>query len=113
MSDSVDARREAVKFGLGQLTSAQIRRVLSYREPMAHDGGNFVDGNYCPLAVGCGLPGVVKEPTNEKIVSILELMGYKVNNLKGVEGTFYRDDHRAADLKEVALEILAEREVKA
>lgn len=110
--ETIDARRTAVKFGLSQLTSPQIRRVLSYRDTMAHDGGNFVDGNYCPLAVGCGLPGVVKEPTNEKVIAILELMGYKVNNLKGVEGEFYRDDHRAADLKAVALEILAEREAK-
>lgn len=107
-----DPRKTAVKNGLRQLTAGQIRRVLSYRDPMIHDQFNYADGMYCPLAVGCGLPGVMKDPTNDKVVQVLTLMGYKVNNTKGVEGTFYRDN-RAADLREAALEVLVEKEEKA
>lgn len=107
-----DPRKTALKNGLRQLTVGQLRRVLSYRNPMIYDQFNYADGLYCPLAVGCGLPGVMKGPTNEKVIQVLTLMGYKVNNTKGVEGAFYRHN-RAADLREAALEVLTEKKAKA
>lgn len=106
----VDARKTAVLNALRQLSTAQINRVLSYRGEMIHDTFNYKDGAYCPLAVACGLPGIVKEPTNEKVIAILHVMGYTVMNTRGVPGTFYRDN-RAADLKTAAMEVLEERKM--
>jgi hypothetical protein len=104
-----DPRKTGLKNGLRQLSLGQLQRVLSYRGTMVLDTYNYENGNYCPLAVACGLPGVVKNPTHERVRAILELMGYKVNNTKGIEGTFYTTN-RLADLIEATKEVVAEKQ---
>jgi hypothetical protein len=106
----VDPRKIGLKNGLRQLASAQIRRVLDYApEKMALDDGNYVDGKFCPLAVAVGLPEIMKDPTDDRVHAVLTMLGYKVNNTRGIKGKFYTTN-RAADLRLAAEEVLRERE---
>jgi hypothetical protein len=105
---SEDPRKIGLKNGLRQLTSEQIRRVLSWPYPMVLDTYNYESGCYCPLAVGVGLPGKIENPTHEKVFCELSRMGYQIYNTRGIKGEFYTTD-RLRDLKSAAEEVLAER----
>jgi hypothetical protein len=105
-----DPRKAGLKRGLRQLSSEQICRVLAYPiERMALDDGNYVDGKFCPLAVAVGLPEIMKDPTDDRVHAVLTMLGYKVNNTRGIVGKFYTAN-RAADLRTAAEEVLRERE---
>jgi hypothetical protein len=75
---------------------------------MVLDRWNYHDGRYCPLAIGLGLDKLIKEPTQEKVYSVMALMGYKINNTWGREGNFYTTNRRE-DLIKAVDEILKER----
>lgn len=108
-----DLRKTALKKGLRQLTERQLLRVLSYAGTMAHDrgdtkNGNYVDGHYCPLAVGVGLHLLDWKPTDQIVRDMLVALGLDPNNTRGVEGTFYREN-RDRDCRIAAEEVLAEK----
>ena len=103
-----DARKTALKKGLRQLTLEQLERVACYPHPMALDKFNYLEGKFCPLAVGLGLHEIVREPTQEKVYAILALAGYTVNNTWEVEGNFYTTD-RDRDLKIALSEVMLEK----
>jgi len=108
-----DKRKEGLKNGIRQLTNDQIFTTLLYADQMAYDHGNYVDGKFCPLAVGAGVDRLdwsKNPPTNDKVAAMLTLMGYTVNNTRGIMGEFYKDN-RKEDYKTAALEVLAERGV--
>lgn len=104
-----DPRKTGLKSGIRQLTDDQIRRTLEFPGEMAVDHGNYVNGCYCPLAIGVGLDKcAIKNPTNDSVSAILCLMGYKVNNTRGIKGEFFTTN-RLADYKIAANEVLQER----
>ncbi len=104
-----DPRKTALKNGIRQLTTEQIQRTLDFDGKMAVDHGNYVDGCYCPLAIGVGLDTIpIKNPTNDSISAILCLMGYKVNNTRGIKGEFFTKN-RLEDYKQAAQEVIEER----
>lgn len=104
---SEDPRKTALKNGLRQLTLAQLLRVRDYPGPMCVDEWNYADGKFCPLAVAVGLDESVKEPTHETVYSILALMGFKINNTRGVPGEFYTVN-REYDLRIALYEVIEE-----
>lgn len=108
MIETEDPRKAGIKDGLRQLTVEQIDRLLTHDGPLCLDTWNYHEGAYCPLAVGLGLDTVFKEPSHEKVYSVLALMGYKINNTWGRLGQFYTTD-RKADLIRAAEEVRAEK----
>lgn len=104
-----DSRKTALKNGLRQLSIDQLQRVKDYDRPMALDNGNYVDGLFCPLAVGVGLDHWVVNPTNLAVSSILRSGGLKINNVSGVDGEFYQHPHRDRDLRIALEEVMAEK----
>ena len=105
---SEDPRRTGLKAGLRQLTAAQLRRVIDYPGEMFLDEVNYVDGKFCPLAVGLSLGEEIVEPTHEKVFARLTELGYVVYNTFGVTGSFYTTE-RARDLMAAAREVLSEK----
>lgn len=103
-----DPRKTGLKVGLRQLTVEQLERVRTYPHPMCMDKFNYLDGKFCPLAVGLGLDQIIRQPTHEKVYAVLALSGHTVNNTWGLEGLFYTDD-REVDLMIAIDEVLAER----
>lgn len=108
MSEFEDPRKTGLKNGLRQLTSEQIRTVLSWPFPMVLDTYNYDNGCYCPLAVGVGIPARMEKPTHQKVFDELTKMGYSVYNTRGIKGDFYTCD-REKDLRIAAEEVLIER----
>ena len=103
-----DLRKTALKNGLRQLTIDQLRRVANYNGIIACDYGNYVDGRFCAIAIGLGLDQTMTEPTNDKVRADLIARGLKIDNLKGVPGTFYTKDRRA-DLDRAVAEVIHEK----
>lgn len=104
-----DLRHIALKNGLRQLTNEQIERVLKTpSDQICLDDGNFINGKFCPLAIALDLPAIIKEPTDDKVHAVLTMLGYKVNNTRGVVGNFYTTN-RLQDLVHAALDVLEER----
>jgi hypothetical protein len=102
-----DPRKTGLKNGLRQLTAEQLQFVLDWPEEMVLDTYNYVDGKFCPLAVGAGLANM-PEPSHEKVFERLVELGYKVYNTRGISGEFYTSD-RKADLLQATKEVLAEK----
>lgn len=103
-----DPRKEGLKCGLRQLTDDQLQRVIDYPGEMVLDEFNYHDGKYCPLAVGVGLDEWMTEPSHEKVFHFLRMLGYSVNNTRGIKGSFYTTE-RKRDLLIAANEVLRER----
>lgn len=113
-----DPRKTGLKNGLRQLTNEEIQRVLDYPGEMVLDTYNYHDGKFCPLAIAVDLPnmrpfiksGFIEnfEWTNEKVIDVLEIMGFNVFNTRGIEGSFYTKN-RKEDLLIAAKEVLEER----
>lgn len=107
-----DARKEGLKKGIRQLTSAGIYRTLeaSRDDKVTMDHGNYVDGKFCPLAIGAGLDKLQwkNPPTDTAVTAVLHLLGFKVNNTRGIKGKFFRRN-RKRDYQIAAYEILEER----
>lgn len=103
-----DPRKTGLKFGLRQLTNAELRRVLDYPHEMVLDEFNYHEGKFCPLAVALDLPATLPNPTNARVIAELEGRGYSVFNTRGLKGEFYTTQ-RKRDLLAATLEVLAER----
>jgi hypothetical protein len=105
-----DARKAGLKSGIRQLTSEQIQRTLDYPGEMALDHGNYVDGKFCPLAVGAGLDKLPWKtpPTDSAVTALLHILGFRVNNTRGLRGKFFRKN-RLRDYRCAACEVLGER----
>lgn len=108
MPTDEDLRKIGLKNGLRQLTVEQLKRVINYPGEMVLDTYNYEDGKFCPLAVALELDKKVEDPTHEKVFNLLNEMGYKVYNTRGIEGQFYTDN-RLEDLLEAASEVLQEK----
>src|SRR5579859_8059296 len=91
MSDNSneDPRKTGLKNGLRQLTIEQLERVINYKGEMVLDTYNYEDGKFCPLAVGVGLDQWGRKWSHETVWGMLHLLGYKVNNTRGIKGEFY------------------------
>ena len=121
IADRTDPRYLAVRRGLEQLTSEDIRRVLEWPpEKLLLDGGNYSDGKFCPLCVALEIPKMMtamgQRWSDYGAKASLAIFGYHrygdgfvFNQLRGTPGSFYRDPHRMEDLVAVANEILEER----
>jgi len=110
MSDnSEDPRKTGLKNGLRQLTIEQLERVINYKGDMVLDTYNYEDGKFCPLAIGVGLDKWDRYWTHDKVWGMLTLLGYKVNNTRGIEGEFYTTN-RLEDLLAAAREVLEEKQ---
>lgn len=103
-----DPRKIGLKNGLRQLTSEQLRRVISYDGEMVLDTYNYEGGRFCPLAIALRLDEIVKNPSHDKVFNILTEAGYKVYNTRGIMGDFYTTD-RKRDLLIAAQEVLEEK----
>jgi len=57
------------------------------------------------LAIALELPGQIDNPTNEKVRDTITDMGYNLNPMKGVRGTYYTKN-RYKDLTDLAKELL-------
>jgi hypothetical protein len=104
-----DPRKTGLKNGLRQLTADQIRKVIDYPGEMVLDSHNYCDNKFCPLAVALDLDKKIKEPTHEKVFNLLNEMGYKIYNTRGIKGEFYTNN-RKEDLLIAAKEVLLEKE---
>lgn len=102
-----DPRKAGLRRGLCQLTNEQLCAALAVPNVVV-DTFNYCDGNFCPLAVGIGLQKTMTDPTHEKVRLDLERRGFKVNNTKGIKGTFYTTD-RDRDWRLLAHEIILAR----
>ncbi len=106
--DARDPRWLGLLAGLRQLNSEQIQRLLDWEGPIRLDDCNYRDGQFCPLSIAVGLPVIMREPSDAKVVQVLLLLGYDVYNTRGLEGKFYTTNRRE-DLMTAAREVLAER----
>lgn len=52
---------------------------------------------------------MIKSPSNEDVRDKILELGYDLNPMKGVDGNFYTD-RRIRDLKQLACQIIKERE---
>jgi hypothetical protein len=102
-----DPRKTGLKKGLRQLTAQEILKVMCYPEEMVLDTYNYVDGKFCPLAVGIGLEDM-ENPSHDKVFNELTRRGYKVYNTRGIKGEFYTKN-RLDDLLQAAEEVLYEK----
>lgn len=102
-----DPRKAGLKRGLRQLTINELSRVINYPGEMVLDDVNYKDGRFCPLAVGLGLDQMT-EPSHEKVSTVLQVMGYTINNTRGIKGDFYTTN-RKEDLLLAAEEVLVEK----
>lgn len=102
-----DPRKTGLKNGLRQLTVEELRRVLDYPGEMLVDTYNYHDGKFCPLGIALELDRKLADPTNEKVIKLLEILGYKIFNTRGIQGEFYTTD-RQRDLRIAAEEVLQE-----
>lgn len=107
LNETEDPRKTGLKNGLKQLNREQLLNLWEYEGPMMLDTYNYQDGVYCPLAIGVGLHKAMKNPTHERVQVVLELMGYKVNNTRGIKGKFYTKN-RAHDLRVAMIEVMYE-----
>lgn len=104
-----DPRKTGLKNGLRQLSIIQLERVISYPiDKMVLDTYNYEDGKFCPLAVACGLPHTMQEPSHDKVFQTLRDLGYTVYNTRGIPGDFYTTN-RKEDLLTAAKEVLQEK----
>jgi hypothetical protein len=112
-NDQEDPRKTGLKNGIRQLTNEQIVRTLTFEGCMAVDDGNYVNGCFCPLAIGAGIDRLAwaKPPTDAAVAATLHLLGYRVNNTRGIRGDFFREN-RIADYRLAAQEVLDERGYK-
>lgn len=102
-----DPRKAGLRRGLCQLTNDQIVQALAVPNVVV-DTWNYHEGNFCPLACGVGLHRTMTDPTHEKVLDDLERRGFKVNNTRGIKGTFYTTD-RDADWRLLGHEIILAR----
>ena len=65
----------------------------------------YKDGKYWPLAVALEVPSKISEPTNESVRDMIIEMGYDINPMKGVLGSYYTNN-RYSDLVALAQEVL-------
>lgn len=107
MSEVEDPRKVGLKSGLRQLSFSQLLKVINYTDEMVLDEFNYHDGKFCPLAIGANLE-LMEEPTHNKVFQKLTELGYKVNNTRGIDGSFYISN-RKEDLLIAAKEVLAEK----
>lgn len=103
-----DPRKTGLKNGLRQLTAKQLQRVIDYQDEMVLDTYNYEGGKFCPLAIGAGLDLVITNPTHESVFELLDNLGYKVYNTRGIKGEFYTTN-RKEDLMIAAKEVLQEK----
>jgi len=108
-----DLRKSGLKNGIRQLETNQIVRTLTYDGKMAMDHGNYVDGKFCPLAIGAGLDRLEWKipPSDSAVTAMLHLLGFKVNNTRGIKGKFFRKN-RERDYRLAAGEVLKERGIE-
>lgn len=106
-----DPRKTGLKQGLRQLTVKQLQRVINYDGEMVLDTYNYENGNFCPLAIGIGLDQIIEQPTQDKIFNILNSLGYKIYNTRGLKGEYFMNN-RKEDLLEAAKEVLQEKLTK-
>lgn len=104
-----DPRKTGLKNGLRQLTIEQLQRVINYPGEMVLDHCNYEDGKFCPLAVGVGLDQWGRKWSHETVWGTLHLLGYNVNNTRGIKGEFYTTN-RLEDLLAAAREVLEEKQ---
>jgi len=104
-----DPRKTGLKNGLRQLSIEQLERVINYQGSMVLDNCNYEDGKFCPLAIGVGLDTWGREWSHEKVWGTLHLLGYNVNNTRGIKGEFYTTN-RLEDLMAAAREVLEEKQ---
>jgi hypothetical protein len=104
-----DPRKMGLKNGLRQLTIRQLRRVLDYPGEMVLDTYNYQDGHFCPLAIGVGLDETMLEPSHDKVFQVLNELGFKVYNTRGIAGEFYTTN-RYQDLLQATKEVIEERQ---
>ena len=103
-----DPRKTKLRKGLQQLTSGQILRLLEApADSMVVDEYFYKDGKYWPLAVALEVPSKISEPTNESVRDMIIEMGYDINPMKGVLGSYYTDN-RYRDLVLLAKETLSQ-----
>jgi hypothetical protein len=102
----MDPRKEGLKKGLRQLTVVQLQRLLDYKGEMVLDDCNYKDGKFCPLAIALGLD-TIDNPSDEKLVQIMEEMGFSIYNTRGLKGSFYTAN-RKEDLLQATKEVLFE-----
>ena len=102
-----DPRKAGLRRGLSQLTNEQLCEALTVPNVVV-DTWNYHEGNFCPLAAGMGLHRTMENPTHEKVLHELQRRGFKVNNTKGIKGTFYTND-RDRDWRLLAHEIILAR----
>jgi hypothetical protein len=122
--DLSDLRREAIQFGLNQLTDEQLQRILTHNragKAMCCDTFNYdvKRGLWCPLAIGLDVPRLAKHerPTCRNNswgksfiteVGQSSRRGFTLNPISGVPGNFFRNN-READIVKTCKIILAER----
>lgn len=119
-----DARWQALRFGLSQLSLSQLRRLLGWLlsgKPVALDTFNYDAERqlWCPLAIGLQVPEIVAELgaplTNERAKALIREVGqsncsgFSLNPLSGVPGAFFRSQ-RSADITEMCRFLLADAE---
>lgn len=116
----MDPRKKLMLDSLRRLKVAELQRILVACQtglilvddclckphPTAKDVMLF-----CPIAVAVDLPNIMREPTNEKVTQVLELLGVPPLGFSGVYGTFYSGDslERTHDLITATLEVINEK----
>lgn len=121
-----DRRKIALKRDLHQLTSEELRRLLTHldagrpvlldRDDSGH--ANYSNGTYCPLAIAVGIPGIhqdwyaydsTDDAIDTDVGQTLEFgCGFTAHSTRGVRGVFYTTSRRD-DLTIAACEVLDEK----
>lgn len=110
-----DPRKAALKSGLRQLNSSQLRRLLVHvnlggevlLDRDEHGHANYSSGVYCPLAIAVGMDEW-PERTDEQVANCLRtVFGLTIYNTRGIEGEFYTTERRR-DLVIAANEVLVQ-----
>jgi hypothetical protein len=122
---SGDPRWSALRWGLDQLSTHELLRILAHVErggAMVCDGFNYDEDRqlWCPLAVGLDAPrwaAKFEDPatmTNETAKRLILALGrsirhdFSLNPMSGIGGHFFRS-HREADVSVICRLLVAER----
>jgi len=121
-----DPRWQALEFGLNQLTTEQLHRIVTFMEAsgsMVYDEFNYDEsrGLWCPLAVGLGVPELIHEGMKPSSLTdswakgfITEVgqgtcRGFTLNPISGIPGRVYRHN-RAGDILAICRFLISYRD---
>lgn len=102
-----DLRYDTIKARLCSLSKDELQRVIDNVDTLCVDTYNYDERSkkYCVLAIAMNLHELIDSPTDLLIKNEIAKRFTPVNVIKGVEGSFFREN-RKDDILKISKEIL-------